>query len=180
MGNIESKAGSGIYYLFIGQILGLLVFIPFLGILAVPAGFIIALYAIYKLSAISENYKTAFYITIINVIVYVIGLIFNHGIISAMLNMANTILLFLSVFYICNATAGILQGVDQSLVIRAGLIWKLYGLCMVVTLICSLLSYIPIINILSSIIAFIITIIQLIASIMYLTFLWQSQKVLRG
>ena len=96
-----------------------------------------------------------------------------------MLGMANTILSFLSVFYICKATAGILWGVDQTLVSRAGLIWKLYGLCMVISLICELLMYIPIINILASIVTFIIAIVQLVAGILYLIFLWQSQKVLR-
>ena len=179
MGSIGGKAGNGIYYLFIGQILGLLGFIPILGIVAVLASFIICLYAIYILSGVSEDYKTAFFITIINLAVNIIGMFFNHGIISGMLSMANTILSFLSVFYICKATAGILWGVDQTLVSRAGLIWKLYGLCMVVMLICELLMYIPIINILASIVTFIIAIIQLVAGILYLMFLWQSQKVLR-
>lgn len=179
MGSLGGRAGNGIYYLFIGQILGLLGFIPILGMVAVLASFVICLYAIYVLSGVSEDYKTAFFITIVNLAVNIIGLFFNHGFISGMLGMANTILSFLSVFYICKATAGILWGVDQTLVSRAGLIWKLYGLCMVISLICELLMYIPIINILASIITFIIAIVQLVAGILYLIFLWQSQKVLR-
>lgn len=77
-------------------------------------------------------------------------------------------------------SAALLQGVDDGLVNRAGLIWKMYLVCTVILIVCQILSYIPIINILAAIAAFLTAIVQLVASILYLIFLWSSQKTLQG
>jgi len=50
---------------------------------------------------------------------------------------------------------------------------------MAISIVCGLLSYIPIINIMAALVSVVTAVVQLVASILYLIFLWNSQKLLQ-
>ncbi len=94
------------------------------------------------------------------------------------LTIVSTIIDFLVVYLVCNTTAGYLSGRSPELVSRAGLIWRIYLICMIIILACSVLTLIPFINLLAGLIIIITGLVQIVASILYIIFLYQSQKAL--
>lgn len=181
MDSTRAIAGKGLFYVFVGQIVSLFTFIPFLGGFVGLAALVISIYGFYTMAKADNDYNTAFIVTIVNLVITLIHMFaFKSGAMNLLVTVANTLLSFLVVYYVCTATAALLQGVDDGLVNRAGLIWKMYLVCTVILIVCQILSYIPIINILAGIAAFLTAIVQLVASILYLIFLWSSQKTLQG
>lgn len=57
-------AGKGIYFLFTGEILALLAFIPLLGAAAVIAGGLLSIFGLYTMSKADEGYKQALVLTV--------------------------------------------------------------------------------------------------------------------
>lgn len=181
MESVYKKSGKGLYYLFIGQIVSLFALIPILGIIALLAGTGLSIYGVYTLTQADTNYQTAFILTIANFVVSLISaVIFRSGFMNSVFRMLSTILGFLVVYFICTTTGTLLSGIDNKLVDKSNQLWKLYLICTVVSIVCTLLSVIPIINILAGLVVFVIAIVQTVAAIMYLVFLWSSQKTLQA
>lgn len=179
--SMYETAGKGLMYLFWAQIIALFSFIPFLGGFISLAAGILAIYAFYTMSQSTSGYKSAFILTIAQLVVSVITLlIFKSGFMNSVFNMVLSVINFLIVYFVCNSTGELLYGVDNALATRAGTLWKIYLICTAVSIVCSLLSVIPIINILAALVGGLIIIVQLVASILYMIFLWQSQKVLQS
>lgn len=180
MMEIQIRAGKGLFYMFLGQVLSLLTFIiPIVGTFFGLAGFVLSLTGIYILSGADSGYKRAFNLTLLSFVLNIVSVFFKTGILSSLIGFVYPILSFLIVYYICKTTGEFLQGVDTALVKRSELIWKIYAFCTIVILIGSLLIYVPIVNIIVGIINLIIGVVQLAAALLYMIFLWQSQKVLR-
>lgn len=180
MNQSHATAGQGLMLIFLGQIVTLFSFIPVLGGFAALAGLIISVIGFYTLSQVNEGYKNAFYLTIVNLVISVLKVIFRTGILNTMFSLISSIIGLIIVYLVCTTTAELLKGEDDGLVDRAGLIWKLYAICTCVSIVCSLLMYIPFINILAALFTFVIAIVQIVAAILYLIFLWKSQKVLKA
>lgn len=178
--DVRQTAGKGLMFLFIAQILVLGSIIPFIGIFVALAALVLSLYAFYTLSSAGEQYKNAFTLTIIVLVISIVKIFAGDGFLSAILDIATSVINLIVVFYVCNGTADLLRGIDDGLVNRAGLIWKMYMICTVVMIICEFLVLIPIINIIAGLTAIVILIVQFVASILYLIFLWSSQKVLQS
>lgn len=179
MDSTRRTASSGLLYLFIGEIVGLFVFIPFIGLLVPIAAAVISIYGFYTLSKATPTFNTAFMLTIANLIVSVLGVIFRTGFTGFVIDVAAVILSFLVVYYVCQGASELLRGISDHLVGRANTIWVLYLICAVIVIICYLLAIIPFINILAALVSFIMGIVQLIASILYIIFLWSSHKALQ-
>lgn len=179
MNDTKSIAGKGLYFLFIGEIASLLFFIPLIGTVAGAAGALISLYGFYILSRVSGEYHTAFVLTVVNIVLRIISGFTPDGIFQSGLLIICELLGLGVVYFVCNATAQFLTGTEPKLTARSQLIWKLYAMCTVVSVFCSLLSVIPVLNILSFAVSAVISAVQLIAGILYLTFLWSSQNALR-
>lgn len=174
-------AGKGLYFLFIGQILALLAIIPFLGLIALVAGAVFSLYGLYTMSQADSDYQTAFILTIVNAAVSVVGnLFFKTGVMHSVMGIVQDILGFMIVYLICNTTGKLLYGISNALSDRASLLWKIYLVCTVIAVVCSLLSAVPILNILAALVGWIVAIVQLAASILYLIFIWKSQQTLQA
>lgn len=174
-------AGKGLMYLFWAQIISLFSWIPFLGSWISLAACILTIYAFYTMSQSTSGYKNAFVLTIAQLIVSAITLfIFKEGVLNSIFAMVLTVINFLVVYFVCNSTGELLYGVDNALAQRAATLWKIYLICTAVSIVCSLLSVIPIINILAGLVKGVIIIVQFVAAILYMIFLWRSQKVLQG
>lgn len=179
MENTRKTAGKGLYYIFIGQIISLFTVIPLLGIFAALAGSIMTLYGFYTISKATAEYQTAFILTIANLAASMAGNVIGGGILTELLKIIGSLLSFAVIYFVCTSTANLLQGIDPNLVNRAGLIWKLCGICTMIMVICGLLIFIPIINLIAGLVTILTAFVQLAASILYLIFLWGSQKALK-
>ena len=171
MSQSNATVGQGLFLIFIAQIVGLFSFIPLLGAIASIASVVISVLGFYTLSKVNADYKNAFTLTIVNLVLSVLAVIFSSGFMSGLISILSTAVSFLIVYLVCNTTAGLLQGLDNALVDRAALIWKLNFICAVVAIVCTLVSAIPLINIIAAILSVIAAIVQLVAAILYLIFL---------
>lgn len=175
-------AGKGIYYLFLGQILSLLALIPLLGLLAILAAGVFSLMGFYTLSKANEGYRTAFMLMVGNVAVQVISIFFapSSGFISTACDFVMMFLNAMVIYFVCSTTSELLLGRNGSVADLGQKVWKGVILFTAIDMICIVLSLIPLIDILALVASIIVWIAQMIISILYIVFLWQSQKALRG
>ena len=176
-------AGRGLMFVFTGQIVALFSFIPFLGLAALIIGAVISLYGLYTLSQATIDYKNAFTLTLVGMVIGILANFFTGGFMSGVLSILKNIISFLVVYYVCTSTGQLLSGMSMAQAYtqaeRARTIWMLYVVCMAISIVCGLLSYIPIINIMAALVSVVTAVVQLVASILYLIFLWNSQKLLQ-
>lgn len=179
MDTSQREVSKGLYYLFAGEIISLFSFIPLIGVVVSLVGYAIMVYGLYLLMNQHPDYKNAFIIEIAAMVVSILEAIFSENAFGTFLNFVTIVLSFLLVFFICRGTAAMLDGISTELVARAQLIWKAYLVCTAVLLVAAVLLMIPILNLLGVVLAFIFVIVQLIAGIFFLIFIYKSYKVLQ-
>lgn len=95
MDSTRAIAGKGLFYVFVGQIVSLFTFIPFLGGFVGLAALIISIYGFYTMSKADNDYNTAFILTIVNLVITLIHMFaFKSGLMNLVVTVANTALSF--------------------------------------------------------------------------------------
>ncbi len=123
--------------------------------------------------------KTAFNLTIAELVITILNAIFGGIIISAIFNVVIWVLQLLIIYNICTSVAGTVEKFAPSLAATGQRVWKLVVGCKIVTIVIQILSVIPILGtILAVLLTVIIVIVEIIAEIMFLVFLYRSSKVL--
>lgn len=178
MRSTDQQASKGLRYIFIGQIVTLFSIIPLLGVIAAIAGLAISLIGYYTLSQTKTDYKPTFMLAILNLVLSIINAFTGSGILNQLITIALKIISLAIVYYLCTTTAALLRGINDQLAARGRTIWSLYLICTIIQIGCTLLMYIPIINILAGIAIFLNAIVQLIASILYIIFVYRSSVAL--
>lgn len=176
------NAGKGLQLMFWGAIAALVGnFIPLLGGIIVIAAGLVTLYGLYIAMPTHENFRMALYMEIANVIVAILGVIFTEGILGGIVNIAEAVVSFLIVYYVCTAAAALLttKG-DQAQAGKAKLIVTLNLVCTVISVVCVLVGWIPLLNIIAGVAAVIAAIVAIVATILQLIFYYKSSKSLRA
>ncbi len=173
------KAASGLKLLFIAEILAIiaavLTLIPVVGPILSAVAQVLILVGLYQASGDDEGYKTAFIITIVNLVVSVVS-IFAGGVFATILSIVTTILNLAVVYFVVNTTGNLAHSLGKDeLAARGEKVWKLYLICAVASIVISLLSFIPI---LAAALEIVLAIVQLIAYILYLIFLNKASQAL--
>ena len=169
-------AGKGLFYVFIGQILNLFALIPVLGSILSVVGLVLMLVGLHSAGQCHPGYKTAFTVSIISLVVSVIN-IFALGLLS----IVTAILGLVAFYYICTTTAELLSSKGDSQLAEKGLkLWKMYMTCTIVTVVCLILAFIPILGILAARVAVIAGIVLIVAGILYIIFLYKAQASLQS
>lgn len=177
----RNTAGRGLFYLFLSQILALLMFIPVLGMIAILAGAVFSILGFYTISKVHDGYKTAFILLLINVAVQLVnGFLAPDGFLGSLFSFASAFINAMIIYFVCNTTSSMLQNLDPAVASLGQKVWKGVMLCTAVEMICIVLAIIPLINVVALIFGGAASIAQVVISILYLVFLWKSQKVLRG
>ena len=177
------NAANGLKLMFMGQILAivgvLLIWVPLVGSLIVIAGGVLEIVGLYKASSDDQSYRTALMFIAIGVVVNVMIGFLEPGILASLLNVAVTVLNLLAVIQVCTTTSNLLHSVGNDVLSRRGsTVIKLYVVCAVVGLACSVLGVIPIVNIVAGLVSIVAAIAQLVGYVLYLMFLYSSSKAL--
>lgn len=170
----RSTVGKGMYFMFIGAIIELFSFIPLVGWIILLASAAVSLYGLVIAGKGHENFKFALYCTVVNMVIAVI----NHFISSTILSIAAMILSMMVIYFVCSAAAALLIGLDDKQSEMGTRIWKLYLICTLIMIICDLLIWM--LPLIAGTIMVLVGIVGLIATILYLIFLYQAQKVLQA
>ena len=157
-------------------VLMLIPLVNLIGILVTLAAGIVSLVGLYKAGNDAEGYKTAFALTIISL---VIGLFsdMDNGI-GALLSIAESVLDLAVVYYVCVTTAKLLTAVGNLEVAEQAKVWKVYLICTVIGMVCSVLTLFPILDVLAAFVLLIAAFVMIGAGILYLVFLYKSYRAL--
>ena len=164
-----SMAGKGLNRMFIGEILCILAIIPLIGGILALAGYIVMLVGLYTAGKADDGYRTAFFLTIASLI---LGFIPILSLVGSVFNIITT-------YLVCTTTARLLMETGATATAARGLfIWKLYAACLVVSLVCALLLFVPIINVAALLLELATAIASLVGGILYLMFLYRASDSL--
>lgn len=180
MENNYAMAGKGLQFMFWGTIVSLVgAVIPVVGAFIGLVGSVVVLYGLYTTMGAQENYAMAMYMVIAAIVLNVLGVFFPDGIFGVVLNVLDTAVSFLEVYYICTATAALLSTKgDLAQADKAKLIITLNLICAAVVIICSLVVWIPVVAVIAVFVAGLSSIVALVALVLQLIFYYKSSKSL--
>lgn len=172
--------GKGLYYLFIAEVLSFLSLINILGWVVSIASALISVYALYTMTKAEPKYRTAFYLTGASVAVAVV---YSYSVLTSMSATATLLLQcgvyvvsLLTVYFICTVTGELLRNIDSSLTERASTVWKFYVFSDLLAIARTLLANAPETIFTSGWMNIAAVCIAIAAGLLYLNFIWQSQK----
>ena len=174
-------AADGLKLMFYGEIISLigifLSLVSVVGVILCIVGPVLTAYGLFKAAGDDEGYRTAFYLTIAEVVVNLISAFFKSGgIVKSLLSIVVGLAI---VYYVCTTTANLLHAVGQEQQSAKGrTVWLIYLICALVSVVVQILAIVPILNILAAAIGIIMLIVQLVGYILYLVFLYKSGKAL--
>lgn len=182
------NAGSGLKKMFIAEvgaiICAVLSIIPIINILAgigLIVFAVISLVGLYSAGKDIEGCKTAFMITIVNVIFTVLGVFFKTGIFGAIISIVGDILGFLAVYYVCTSVSDVMTQIGASEVSEKGnTVWKINLVCYILMAVIAVLSLIPGINLVAGVVGVVISIVSIVADVLYMIFLSKSSQALEA
>lgn len=189
-------AGGGLKLMFIGQIVALFSIIPVIGGIAAIVGGIIALVGLIKTMNADPGYKKAVLMLVLGIVASIVaGLMAGVAVVGAVagsggaaaggmigvviVSILASVFSFLQVYYVCNATSGLLRGLgEESEASRGDLVWKLNGLCYVIAIVITIVTFIS--AGLAGVLGVVSSIVSLVAGIIYIIFLYKSQQIMLG
>ncbi len=177
------NAAAGLRLMFVGQILMivgvLLAWAPFVGVLLIVAAPIAELAGVYKAGDDDENYRGALVFIALVLVVNFISGFFAEGFLHSILDVASEVLGLMVVFSVCNTTSNLLRSIGQEeLSRRGGTVIQIYTACTIISIVCGVLAFIPIINIAAALANGISSLAAVVGYVMYLLFLNSSSRVL--
>lgn len=160
---------------------GILSIVMLLGSLLVLAAGILDIVGLYKAGADDQGYRGALIFALIAVVVGIImGWMDQSGILYALLSIVDSILTFLVVNAVCQTTSNLLHSMGKDdLAEKGNTVSKLYFICTVITVVCTLVGAIPVINILAGLASIVGGVITLVGYVLYLIFLSNGSTALQ-
>lgn len=160
---------------------GILSIVMLLGSLLVLAAGILDIVGLYKAGADDQGYRGALIFALIAVVVGVImGWVDQSGILYALLSIVDSILTFLVVNAVCQTTGNLLHSMGKDdLAEKGNTVSKLYFICTVITVVCTLVGAIPVINILAGLASIVGGVITIVGYVLYLIFLSNGSTALQ-
>ena len=168
MGNYQN-AGAGLKKMFIAEIGAIictvLMIIPIINIFAAIALLvfgIISLVGLYGAGKDIAGCKTAFILTIVQLIVSFISGLIKTGVLHTVFNVANYVFGLLIIYFVCTSVAEVMNQVGAADISNKGLtVWKINLVCYIIL-----------------IVSIITSIVSIVADIIYMIFLNQAYKAL--
>lgn len=177
------KAGHGLEFIVFAMVVNalslLVAFLPLVGgvmaVVCVVGSGLLYLFGLYTASEAHPQYKLALYLVVINVILRVVG----TWVLGRLFGMVSCVAGFLTVYLICTATAELLeQKGDVDLAVQAKLVWKLYALCTLVSLVVLARGWLPLLGTLLSVLDFVNSFAALLAVVLMGVFYHNASKSL--
>ena len=178
-----AEASQGLRKMFIAQIgaivctvIGAIPIIGLIGALGALVFSVISIIGLHQAGKDIEGCKTALYLTVANIVVSLLGQI---KAISGVADIVGKIISLAIVYFVCTSVAAVLKSEGHAGIAAKGeKVWSINLICTVVSVICSILALIPLINIIAGIASFVIVIVSIYAGILYIIFLKQSSEAL--
>lgn len=176
-------AANGLKLVFWGEVASLiavvLALVPVLGVIVAILGPVLVAVGLYKAASDDEGYRTAFYLDIAAIIMSIVSAFVSSGALNSIVSILETIIGLAVVYYVTTTTGNLLHSVGQEEQSGKGrTVWTIYLVCAIVSVVVSVLMFIPILNLIGAALAIIMGIAQIVGYILYLIFLNKSYKLL--
>lgn len=185
-----SLAGKGLWLLFLSVILTLaavvVAIVPIIGWVAAPIMVLVALviqfYAPYSARTAHTNFQNAFYVALVALVLGVISaFVPEEGVLAGLVSILSEILSFLFTYFVCTAAGELLaEKGDVEQATRAELIWKLVAGCCVVSILCTLTGWVPVLGAIVGVAGVIASIVSFVASILEVIFYYKAAASLKA
>lgn len=183
-------AGKCLWFLFLSVILTLAaavaMIVPIIGWVAAPimavVGLVLAFYGPYAARAAHPNFQNAFYIALVSLALGIISnFIPDEGVLAGLVSIGSDVLNFLSVYFVCTAAGELLaEKGDGPQAVRADLIWKLVGGCNVVSILGTLIGWVPVLGALVSVAGVVAAIVSVVALVLEIIFYYKAANSLKA
>lgn len=154
-----------------------------LGYITAIAGTALVLYGLYIAMPAHAYYKLAMFLESAVVVLSVLSRAFGGRIISGTLFIVGALIGLLSTVLICGATGALLKekSDDAALIDQSKLIVLIYAACAGASILCTLLSWIPILNMLTNPITdAVIGVVMLVANVLKAVFYYRASRALKA
>ncbi len=178
-------AGKALRLVCLGAVIGALgslrILSPVAGGVAAILGAALVLYGLYAAAPAHSYYRLAMIMEAACIVISVLQMIFESGVLGGVLSILNILAALLSTAFVCGATRGLLKDKDDGhLADQARLVILLYALCAAVSIICVLVGWIPVLDVLAGIAGILTGVVMLVADVIKIIFYYQSSKALRA
>lgn len=181
---MNTKISNGMKMLFIAQIgaicCGAIAVTPYIGTaLGTIGALVFAVISMIGLWSIGQEVpacKTAFFLEIVSAVLSLLSLV---PILGKLCELADVIVSFIIVYLICSSLASVIRDVGAPDDAAFGdLVWKLELVCSIFSFIATILSWIPVINVIAAILLLPASLFIFVVGILYIIFLYKGYKVL--
>ena len=165
----DMTVSKALKWIFIAAILNLF---PIVSIV----GFMLNLVALYAAGKLEKGYNTAFMLSIAGIVVSVIDAFAGKGVFGALVSIVSTVIGLGVLYFVVSTTNGLLNTSGANEVAAKGeKVWKINLICVVASVVLSLLAFIPV---LAGLLAVVVFIVEVVGAILYLVYLYNSSKAL--
>lgn len=154
--NEYRAAGDGLHTMYVGEIVQLVslavtFIIPFLGVIGVLIGGIVVLVGLNKAGEAHSGFQTALMLSVVGIVLSLLkSLTGNSAGAASVLGIISGIISCFETYYICTASGSLLKDMgEHTLAEQAEQLWKMVAGCEAVAIGCSLVIWIPVLNILA-------------------------------
>ena len=178
-----ANAGKGLKTMFkaeIGAIIcAVIMIIPIIGTIIGGIGMVVfSIMSIYGLYVASQDFaglKTAFLLTIANLVLSLLALI---PVVGTFFSLVSSVVSMMIIYFVCNSMSDSLIGMGHADVSSLGkTVWKIVLVCTILDVIFTLIGLIPLIGFLAKVLNVFVSIVSFVGSIMYLVYLSKASKV---
>lgn len=175
----DMTVSKALQWLFIAEILMIFKGLGVIGAILGIVAFVLNLLALYGASKLDNGYHMAFVLSIVGIVVSIVSTFAGNGFFATLVTIISNVAALGILYYVVTTTCKHLDAAGAAEVSGKGQsVWKINLICTIISVVLSLLMYIPIINVLAAVVAVIVGIVMLVAYILYLIFLWKGHKAL--
>ena len=177
-------AGKGLRTMYIGEVVSLcslvaVFLVPALGLIGVLIGGIMILMGQNRAGPAHDGYRTAMVLFVVNIVINILKFCTGNSPFTDVLDIIGNIISCAETYYICRASSELLSAKgDYELAGRAEEIWKVSVGCYVVSVVCVLVAWIPIVNIAALITIILSAVVSIVVAFMLIDFYNKASKAL--
>lgn len=185
--NQYQNAGKGLKKMFIAQVgaivctvLAVIPLVNLIGGIGALVFAVLSLVGLYGAGQEIAGCKTAFILTVVSIVLSIVAMFFAaNPVMTALFSIADSVLSFLVVYYVCNSVAEVMSQVGANDVAAKGVtVWKVNLGCYIATIVISILAFIPVLNVIAVFAGVVVLVVSVVAAILYMIFLNRSYQAL--
>lgn len=177
------KAARGIQLLFLSIILAIIA--PPLTVLGIGAvvsvvSIVLQLVALFIAAGDDSGYRTAFYASVANLALNLLGNFVQQGsVVYTLVSTVSSIVGLYMTYKVITVTCYLLMNKAPNVAAQGQSVGKIYVVCFVINFLCNFLELVPFIGLMARLISILASLVQLVGYVLFLVFLFRASTALK-